>query len=94
MSLKSGKPTKTEGSVLFISTKSDFHRNKLEESSGKNEILIALEKVFQQPIQVQFTDLTVKLEPTITASKTQSPTKEDKSPSLNDIAEEVFTFID
>ena len=93
MSLKSGGPIKTEGTTLYIGIQSNFHREKLEDSSSKNEVLIALEKVFEQSIKLEISDLEVKLEPTITATKTQSP-EEIKGPSVNEIAEEVFTFID
>ncbi len=93
MSFKASSPIKTTESTLFIGLQSKFHKDKLSDMSNKNEILIALEKIFEQPINLEIQDLEVKLEPTITATKTQK-SKEDKAPSLNEIAEEVFTFID
>lgn len=93
MSLKSGSPIKTENKTLFIGIQSSFHREKLEDPSSKNEVLIALEKIFEQPIQLKIVDLEVKLEPTISAKKTQESSQKEKT-SLNEIAEEVFTFID
>jgi len=93
MSLKASTPLKTKNQTLTIGIQSNFHKTKLSDASNKNEILISLEKVFEQPIKLEISDLEVKLEPTITATKTQNPTNE-KITNINEIAEEVFTFID
>lgn len=93
MSFKASTPLKAENNTLTIAFQTKFHKEKLSDSSNKNEVIIALEKVFQQNIKLDFTDLEVKLEPTIIAKPTQTP-EAKKTPTANEIAAEVFTFID
>ena len=85
IAFKSSNPLKVVGKKITITSTSESYLNRISDSRGTGELIMAFEKIFGQRVEIATEMMEVTLEPLIKAS---TPPPQGKT--LSDMAKEVF----